>query len=354
MMQLDLSYSSESRSCRTMLAVLEKRAFLFSQRMFFCLITLIGLHSVASAQTPDTLHLSSPQQRIVASIREMSEPELVLMLDSLFDADVHDSVLFVVINKQIDELRNSYPKNQFNEGFAFYPAHRYYGSWSPHLLFPYPDSLYKSDTLVNLDLSPGISGPFIFPFNGELTSGFGWRDSAFHRGIDIDLNRGDSVGAAFTGMVRFAGKQGGYGNVVIIRHYNGLETVYAHLWKIKVKSGDIVNSGQLIGLGGNTGHSTGTHLHFEMRFRGVAINPAYLIDFEKRKLTSDLVALVRTKQGYAVRPVGVTFHAVQRGDTITKIAQQYGRTVAQIRSYNGWDGSIRLKQGQMVRVVPEK
>lgn len=323
--------------------------------MMLLLMAAIGKLSAKAdggGSANDSLHLTPEQQKIVASIEEMSEPELVLMIDSLFDADVHDSILFMVINKRIDEMRESFPKNQFENGFAFYPAQRFYGSWNTRLLFPYSDSLYKADTLVELDLSPGVSGDFVFPFDGILTSSFGWRDSAFHRGIDIDLNRGDTVRAAFTGMVRFAAKQGGYGNVVIIRHYNGLETVYAHLWKIKCKPGDIVNAGQLIGLGGNTGHSTGTHLHFEVRFRGVAINPAYIIDMEKRALISEKIDLVRTRQGYAVRPTGVEFHVVKRGDNLTKIAQQYGRSIQQIRNYNGWQGGVRLKQGQQVRVCP--
>ncbi len=298
--------------------------------------------------------LTPAQQRIAASIEEMSEPELVLMIDSLFDADVHDSLLFVMINNQIDSLRASYPKNQFESGFAFYPANRYYGNWNTRMLFPYSDSLYKADTVVTLDLASAISGPFVFPFNGVLTSGFGWRDSAFHRGIDVDLVRGDSVCSAFMGMVRFAGKSGGYGNIVIIRHYNGLETVYAHLWKIKVKPGDIVNSGQLIGLGGNTGHSTGTHLHFELRFRGVAINPAYIIDLQTRKLIAEKIDLVRTRQGFAVRPQGVEFHTCLRGDNITKIAQQYGRSAKQIQTYNGWTGYMRLRAGDKVRVIPQQ
>lgn len=301
----------------------------------------------------DSLQLTPSQQRIVASLEEMSEPELVLMLDSLFDADVLDTVLFGVINRQIDSLRMSCPKNQFADGFGFYPANRYYGNWNTRMLFPYTDSLYKADTVITLDLSSAISGPFVFPFNGKLTSGFGWRDSAFHRGIDVDLTRGDSVCAAFMGMVRFAGKSGGYGNVIIIRHYNGLETVYAHLWKIKVKPGDIVNSGQLIGLGGNTGHSTGTHLHFETRFRGVAINPAYLINLETRTLIAQKVDLVRTRQGYAVRPQGMEFHTCVRGDNLTKIAQQYGRTTKQIQAYNGWSGYVRLRAGDKVRVRPQ-
>lgn len=169
----------------------------------------------------------------------------------------------------------------------------------------------------------------------------------------MDLNRGDTIRSAFTGMVRFAAMQGGYGNVVIVHHYNGLETVYAHLWRIKVKPGDIVNSGQLIGLVGNTGHTTGMHLHFETRFRGVAINPACLIDMQTRFSIAEQVSVVRTQQGYAVRPAGVRFHTVKRGDNITKISQQYGRTVKQIREYNAWEGSVHLKQGQEGRVAPE-
>ena len=326
---------------------------IFSRYFSVCFIVLCSaVWSQLRASNGDSLHLNPEQQKLVASLEEMSEPELVLMLDSLFDADVHDTMLYMIINKRIDEVRESFPKNQFEDGFAFYPAQRFYGSWNTRMLFPYPDSLYKADTLVNLDLSPEVSGKFTFPFDGVLTSTYGWRDSAFHRGIDIDLNRGDTVRAAFTGMVRFAAKQGGYGNVVIIRHYNGLETVYAHLWKLKCKPGDIVTSGQLIGLGGSTGHSTGTHLHFETRFRGVAINPEYLIDVKGRKLISEKVGIVRTRQGYAVRPEGIQFHTVKRGDNITKIAQQYGRTIGQIRAYNGWEGYVRLRAGDQVRVSP--
>ncbi len=318
--------------------------------MMMLLMTIVGR---LCASNGDSLHLTPAQQRIVSSIEEMSEPELVLMIDSLFDADVHDSILFLIINRQIDSLRMSYPKNQFEGGIGFFPANKFYGNWNTRMLFPYTDSLYKADTLITLDLSPAISGPFVFPFNGVLTSGFGWRDSAFHRGIDVDLTRGDTVGAAFMGMVRFAGQSGGYGNVVIIRHYNGLETVYAHLWKIKVKTGDIVNSGQMIGLGGNSGHSTGTHLHFETRFRGVAINPAFIINLETRTLNANKIDVVRTRQGYAVRPQGTEFHTVKRGDNITTIAQQYGRTVKQVQAYNGWTGYVRLRAGDQVRIRPQ-
>lgn len=324
-------------------------------RYAFCVIvfffTFFSGRLSAAAEGGDTLGLCPGSYAIAASIPEMSEAELVLTIDSLFDADVNDQVLFAMIKTRIAELNSELPKNQFG-GFAFYPGHRFYGTWDTKHVFPYRDSLYKCETLTNIDLSVATSGDFTFPIIGPITSQYGWRDSAFHRGVDIDLNRGDTVHCAFSGMVRFAGKQGGYGNVVIVRHYNGLETVYAHLWKIKVKPGDIVNSGQLLGLGGNTGHSTGTHLHFETRFRGIAIDPAYFINYATHTLVAEKVCLVRTKQGYGVRPVGEEFHTVVRGDNYTKIAQHYGITVKELKAYNGWDGYVRLKAGMKVRVQP--
>src|SRR5574343_1124269 len=100
-----------------------------------------------------------------------------------------------------------------------------------------------------------------------ITSEFGWRKYRPHYGTDIDLEIGDTVVSAFDGMVRIARpKVGGYGNVVIIRHSNGLETVYAHLSKILVEPGQTIKAGELLGLGGNTGRSYGAHLHFDMRY----------------------------------------------------------------------------------------
>lgn len=325
----------------------------FSRYVFYVLATLFVFSpAFLAAGNNDTLALSPRAMSIVASIDEMSEPELVLLMDSLLDHDVREPKLYAVIQDKISEIKASIPKNQFSDGFSFYPGNRFYGVWDTRQLFPYSDSLYKSDTLTPIDLSPGVSGVFTFPFIGVITSPYGWRDSAFHRGVDIDLVRGDTVRSAFSGMVRYAGKNGGYGNVVIVRHYNGLETVYAHLWRIKVKPGDIVMSGQLLGLGGSTGHSTGTHLHFETRFRGVAIDPAYFIDLKTHVLLAEKVSLVRTKQGYGVRPAGKEFHTVVRGDNMTKIAQHYGITVKQLRAWNNWEGYVRLKAGMQVRVRP--
>ena len=124
---------------------------------------------------------------------------------------------------------------------------------------------------------------YVAPVKGKLVSAFGYRPrfGRMHRGVDLDLNVGDTVVAAFDGRVRISKfERRGYGYYVVLRHDNGLETVYGHLSRFLVKPDQYVKAGQPIALGGNTGRSTGPHLHFETRFMGIALNPASIIDFE--------------------------------------------------------------------------
>lgn len=121
-----------------------------------------------------------------------------------------------------------------------------------------------------------------------ITSNFGRRWNRNHNGIDIKAYLGDTIYAAFSGKVRVVRyNQGGYGNFIVIRHHNGLETVYGHLSKQIVKVNDDVKAGQAIGLAGNTGRSTGTHLHFETRFCGIPINPLEIFSFKEKDITDD-------------------------------------------------------------------
>lgn len=123
---------------------------------------------------------------------------------------------------------------------------------------------------------------YVPPVKGKLTSPYGWRArfGRMHRGVDLNLRVGDSVVSAFDGKVRLVKYEAaGYGHYVVVRHDNGLETVYGHLSKTLVKPGQRVRAGQLIAKGGNTGRSTGPHLHFETRFMGLAVNPEAIIDF---------------------------------------------------------------------------
>ncbi|MBP5341333.1 MAG: RNA polymerase factor sigma-54 [Bacteroidales bacterium] len=136
---------------------------------------------------------------------------------------------------------------------------------------------------INLKLAADTSD-FCFPVRNRKTSNYGWRWNRGHHGVDIALRVGDPVHAAFSGTVRIASRMGGYGNCVVLRHANGLETLYGHLSKINVKRGQQVNVGDIIGQGGNTGNSTGPHLHFECRFLYQPFDPEWILDFERYNL----------------------------------------------------------------------
>lgn len=117
-----------------------------------------------------------------------------------------------------------------------------------------------------------------------------------HNGLDLKVNIGDTIVSAFDGKVRIVKyERRGYGKYVVIRHDNGLETIYGHLSKQLVEENQLVKAGEPIGLGGNTGRSTGSHLHFETRFLGIAINPIYMFDFPKQDIVADTYTFRKTK-----------------------------------------------------------
>lgn len=141
---------------------------------------------------------------------------------------------------------------------------------------------------------------YISPVPGYVTSHYGYRSrfGRMHYGIDLKLQVGDSVKSAFDGKVRLTKYDGrGYGYYVVVRHDNGLETVYGHLSRFLVKPNQTVKAGDVIALGGNTGRSTGPHLHFETRFMGLPINPAAMIDFENGVPHKDIFAFDKRTYG---------------------------------------------------------
>ncbi len=225
----------------------------------------------------------------------------------------------------------------------------FYSASDEKVLFPLV-SLDSIPQTFNLILQNNLLSYYFSPFKGVITSNYGWRDKRIHKGIDIDLNKGDKVSAAFDGKVRFAQKQGGFGNVVILMHPNGLETVYAHLHKIKVKPGDVVLSGQTIGLGGNTGHSRGTHLHFEMRYKGYPLNPATIISFTEHKLQHHTITIKNTKKIVCAFPSNASLHTVTKGQSWNFVAKMYGISAKQLMALNGIDKRYYLKIGQQLRV----
>ncbi|MDR0421663.1 MAG: peptidoglycan DD-metalloendopeptidase family protein [Proteiniphilum sp.] len=269
------------------------------------------------------------------------------------------------------------------EGFEFdpeaIPADDVYGGmWGNRYVNAYSEGLKNAPDTFIVDL-----GNFTMPANGHMTSNFGRRGSRrYHYGVDLKAQTGDTIYAAFDGKVRVKRyEKRGYGHFLVIRHLNGLETVYAHLSGFLVDENDFVQSGQPIGLAGNTGRSWGSHLHFETRFLGKAINPNFIIDFEKRvphreeylvtdssykKTSGSSRAVVRSDVGntgavasnyrkpgnatnkYVSGEVG--YHRIRKGDTLGAIARRYGTSVNRICTLNNISPKTTLRIGKSIRI----
>jgi murein DD-endopeptidase MepM/ murein hydrolase activator NlpD len=212
-----------------------------------------------------------------------------------------------------------------------------------------------------------------------LTSNFGARWGRQHKGLDIKVYTGDTIRAAFSGKVRIVRyERRGYGKYVVIRHYNGLETIYGHMSEQLVEEDQEVRAGEPIGLGGNTGRSTGSHLHFETRLCGVALNPALMFDFRNQDVVDDYYMFRKDtyqQEGLLanrLRGVGndlggneememasaapvvryaraSRFHKVRKGESLYSIARKRGTTVDAIMKLNHLKKSSRLKPGQILK-----
>ena len=175
--------------------------------------------------------------------------------------------------------------------------------------------------------------------------------------LDLKVNIGDTIVAAFDGKVRIVKyERRGYGKYVVIRHDNGLETVYGHLSKQLVEENQLVKAGEVIGLGGNTGRSTGSHLHFETRFLGIAINPIYMFDFPKQDIVADTYTFRRTQgskragsHDTQVADGTIRYHKVKSGDTLSRIAKLRGVSVSTLCKLNRIKPTTTLRIGQVLR-----
>ena len=182
------------------------------------------------------------------------------------------------------------------------------------------------------------SGFYMVP-NEHLFSPFGWRRNRQHKGMDLDLDVGDTLRATFSGKVRFSKfNNGGYGYLVIIRHFSGLETYYAHLDKLLVEPNDIVLAGDVIGLGGETGNALGPHLHYETRYKDVAFNPVNIIDFELNdvKYINNEPVYYLTKEDFkwVASASKKKYYKLKAGDYLGKVAEKHNTTVNKLLKLN--------------------
>ncbi|MBO7417389.1 MAG: peptidoglycan DD-metalloendopeptidase family protein [Bacteroidaceae bacterium] len=245
-----------------------------------------------------------------------------------------------------------------------FPSLDIYQSWDNEFVNSYGDAVLPDSYTFDLT---GFSMPTP---STKINDTFGYRPRRrrAHSGLDIKVNVGDTIRSAFDGKVRIVKNQGrrGYGKYIVIRHDNGLETVYGHLSKQLVEEDQLVRAGDVIGLGGNTGRSTGSHLHFETRFLGVAIDPASMFDFEKQDVVADNYTHVFKKQPAEKRTktrassVASTtklettsgegiYYKVKSGDTLSKIAAKQGVSVNQLCRLNGITTKTVLQIGQVLR-----
>ncbi len=279
-----------------------------------------------------------------------------------------DTTHYVISEESISEASDT--------ALILFPSNDIYASWDTSIIHPYNFAdCFRADSLI-IKLTEDGDGGFVMPKKGIITSEFGWRRYRPHYGTDIDLNTGDSVLTAFDGMVRIAKPHaGGYGNVIIIRHANGLETVYGHLSKILVEAGQLIKAGDLIGLGGNTGRSYGAHLHFEMRFLGQALDAEDIIDFTKSELKNNAFTLhksdvenkydLRALHNRHRRDIGMTryevrnanlknykgkIYVIRYGDNLGKIAIRCRTTVSSICKKNGFRPTKVLQIGQRIKI----
>ncbi|MBM3405476.1 MAG: LysM peptidoglycan-binding domain-containing protein [Bacteroidetes bacterium] len=201
-----------------------------------------------------------------------------------------------------------------------------------------------NDTVIRVINSESI---FTMPIRGKLYRGFTY----YHKGLDISLSKGDPVFAAFDGVVRYARyNRGGFGYLVIIRHFNGLETYYAHLSKLKVIPNQYVRSGDLIGLGGSTGRSRSPHLHFEIRYKDLPFDPLKVIDYDNQRLYAETLTIGKSLFNIQDDIAGAKYHRIRSGETLSTIARKYGTSVRMLCALNKIKTTTILRIGRTLRV----
>ena len=255
------------------------------------------------------------------------------------------------IDKKLKSVDSLALQKQIRAEQSEYPALSLYPNWNNQYVHAYGNAIIPDTYTIDL------TGFHMPTPSTKITSPFGPRWRRMHNGLDLKVNIGDTIVAAFDGKVRIVKyERRGYGKYVVIRHDKGLETVYGHLSKQLVEENQLVKAGEVIGLGGNTGRSTGSHLHFETRFLGIAINPIYMFDFPKQDIVADTYTFRKAK---GVKRAGshdtqvadgtIRYHKVKSGDTLSRIAKLRGVSVSTLCKLNRIKPTTTLRIGQVLR-----
>jgi len=304
-----------------------------------------------------------------------------------------DTIASSINENEIDSLINTL-EDLSSDSLLSNDETLYKNIWnSTQIKYPL-NTLPPKDVIITITLAEPYDHPYVQPVRGKMLSKFGPRGRRMHTGTDIKLNSGDTVRCAFDGKVRLAKKFNGYGNLVLVRHNNGLETIYGHLKTIKVNVNDIVKAGDLIGLGGRTGRATCDHLHFETRLFGEPFDSNKYIDFENCALRSNHVYYMNKKfeinpDNFKLEPIientpvlastasiaedvimvekvntaakvntsskvstktNTKKHIIRKGDNLGIIARKYHTSIKKLCSTNKITAQKTLKVGSSIRI----
>lgn len=340
------------------------------------IVAFVGLFFVACAQlaaTPASQQKTAPPPlKLVSPIKHVSPRDTLSSANLLADGYTIETAREAETRISDAEMERALEREALE-----YPAIDLYGedSWTDWVN-PFAG---KSSPRIPATYDIDCSG-FVMPLEGDIriTSQYGYRRRyrRQHKGIDLALRTGDDVRAAFDGKVRIRDyERGGYGNYIVIRHDNGLETVYAHMSRSIAQEGQIVKAGEVIGKGGSTGRSTGPHLHFETRFLGIDINPALIIDFKVGAPQSDFYTFVapkgyktyayedgdtpaskgnakyteKAKKSRSTASRTPRIYRVKKGDTLSQIAKKTGTSIGHLCKANNMSSRAVLRPGQSLK-----
>lgn len=302
----------------------------FKHLLLTTIVSLIAINNI-DAQIKV---MAAPGNMKIAATKIFSVTNNIPLVDS---TNIYNEML----NDETDDLMENHPAGDI-----------YGDSWNSDRINPYRVSVSSLPDSIVIDCTD-----FVMPVNtGRVSSNFGPRRYRYHYGIDVALPTGNSVVSAFSGKVRIIDYEAkGYGNYVVVRHDNGLETVYAHLSRVTCELNQRVKAGEQLGLSGNTGRSTGPHLHFETRYVGNAFNPANIIDFKEKTVFASNYTLTKKKNfGYQQVRSGSSqlakYYKVRSGDNLSKIAARNGTSVNRLLKLNGLKTSSKLMPGQRLRI----
>ena len=339
-------------------------------------IVLVADRTAGETEAPEPAPVIDPEQAAADSVAALRLRLRPTKIESIFDTNgltVLDTLATENDAVQVILYSNNSWKYILNREVAK-DSTIFEKYWDTTTLFPYKEvDMSEMPKSVVIDLVDSLTS-YHCPYQGSVhpRGKYGPRRRRQHQGVDLPLKTGDPVYATFCGRVRISQyNRGGYGNLVIIRHDNGLETYYGHLSERLVEPNQWVEAGQIIGLGGSTGRSTGPHLHFETRYYGQSFDPERLIDFKNGTLSretfllkksffsiysnagqdfEDEIANEEQDKKEAAEKAAMKYYKIRSGDTLGGIARRYGTTVTNICRLNGIKSTTVLRIGRSLRV----